>query len=167
MSTWFPTRYNSFGGLIQDLLRWINYTMWILYYTIILASLCHPFFAYDPIFGPINQKPLKNAHSGINRERQQPNIVFILTDDQDLHMNSLDYMPFVRRHLIDQGTLFKRHFCTTALCCPSRVTLWTGKAAHNTNVTNVTPPYGMWWDKNQGYILSIADQIRRGLSEVR
>ncbi|KAI0110567.1 Arylsulphatase [Hypoxylon sp. NC0597] len=57
-------------------------------------------------------------------------------------MNSLDYMPFVHKHLIDHGTLFKRHFCTTALCCPSRVTLWTGKAAHNTNVTNVVPPYG-------------------------
>ncbi|KAI0599225.1 alkaline-phosphatase-like protein [Biscogniauxia sp. FL1348] len=72
----------------------------------------------------------------------RPNIVFLLTDDQDLHMQSLDYMPFVRKHLIDQGTFFRRHFCTTALCCPSRVTLWTGKAAHNTNVTNVSPPYG-------------------------
>ncbi|KAI1770055.1 Arylsulphatase [Hypoxylon cercidicola] len=57
-------------------------------------------------------------------------------------MNSLDYMPFVQKHLLDHGTLFRRHFCTTALCCPSRVTLWTGKAAHNTNVTNVVPPYG-------------------------
>ncbi|KAI1372803.1 Arylsulphatase [Hypoxylon crocopeplum] len=57
-------------------------------------------------------------------------------------MDSLDYMPFVHKHLIDHGTLFRRHFCTTALCCPSRVTLWTGKAAHNTNVTNVLPPYG-------------------------
>ncbi|KAI5924219.1 alkaline-phosphatase-like protein [Camillea tinctor] len=72
----------------------------------------------------------------------RPNIVFILTDDQDLHMQSLDYMPFVRKHLINHGTFFRKHFCTTALCCPSRVTLWTGKAAHNTNVTNVNPPYG-------------------------
>ncbi|KAI4862398.1 Arylsulphatase [Hypoxylon rubiginosum] len=79
---------------------------------------------------------------GGRRLRPQPNIVFILTDDQDLHMNSLDYMPFVQKHLLDHGTLFRRHFCTTALCCPSRVTLWTGKAAHNTNVTNVVPPYG-------------------------
>ncbi|KAI1505732.1 alkaline-phosphatase-like protein [Biscogniauxia marginata] len=72
----------------------------------------------------------------------RPNIIFILTDDQDLHMQSLEYMPFVQKHLIDQGTFFRKHFCTTALCCPSRVTLWTGKAAHNTNVTNVSPPYG-------------------------
>lgn len=29
-----------------------------------------------------------------------------------------------------------------AICCPSRVTLWTGQLAHNTNVTNVNPPWG-------------------------
>lgn len=52
--------------------------------------------------------------------RKQPNIIFILTDDQDLHMNSLDYMPFLKEHLIDKGTLFKKHFCTTAICCPAR-----------------------------------------------
>ncbi|KAK8096984.1 Arylsulphatase [Apiospora kogelbergensis] len=57
-------------------------------------------------------------------------------------MDSVDYMPYVKEHLIDHGTFYKRHFCTTALCCPSRATLMTGKAAHNTNVTNVVPPYG-------------------------
>ncbi|KAF1981183.1 arylsulfatase [Aulographum hederae CBS 113979] len=57
-------------------------------------------------------------------------------------MNSLNYLPFVKKHLIDRGTLFTKHFCTIALCCPSRVSLWTGKAAHNTNVTDVNPPYG-------------------------
>ncbi|KAK7959100.1 arylsulfatase-like protein [Apiospora aurea] len=72
----------------------------------------------------------------------RPNIVLVLTDDQDLHMDSIDYMPYVKEHLIDHGTFYKKHFCTTALCCPSRATLMTGKAAHNTNVTNVVPPYG-------------------------
>jgi len=73
----------------------------------------------------------------------RPNIVFILTDDQDLHMQSLDYMPLLKKHIIDRGTFYKRHYCSTAICCPSRVTLWTGKNAHNTNVTDVNPPYGM------------------------
>jgi len=73
---------------------------------------------------------------------KRPNIVFILTDDQDLHMQSLDYLPLIKKHLIDKGTFFKRHYCTTAICCPSRVSLWTGKLAHNTNVTDVSPPYG-------------------------
>lgn len=73
---------------------------------------------------------------------RKPNIVLILTDDQDLHMNSMDYLPHINKHLVDQGTFFKRHFCTTAICCPSRATLLTGKAAHNTNVTDVSPPHG-------------------------
>lgn len=66
---------------------------------------------------------------------QKPNIVVILTDDQDLHMQSLDYMPLLKKYVADYGTTFTRHYCSTALCCPSRVTLWTGRYNHNTNVT--------------------------------
>lgn len=87
---------------------------------------------------PLGQLPQDAAPA----DSRRPNIVFILTDDQDLHMNSLDYLPHINKHIIEQGTLFKKHFCTTAICCPSRVTLLTGKAAHNTNVTDVSPPYG-------------------------
>ena len=72
----------------------------------------------------------------------RPNIVVILTDDQDLHMDSVDYMPLLKKHVIDHGTFYKHHYCSTAICCPSRVTLWTGRNAHNTNVTDVFPPYG-------------------------
>jgi len=75
---------------------------------------------------------------------RKPNIVFILTDDQDLHIDSLDYMPLLQKYIIKEGTSYKRHYCSTAICCPSRVTLWTGKYAHNTNVTDVFPPYGEW-----------------------
>jgi arylsulfatase A-like enzyme len=73
---------------------------------------------------------------------KRKNVVFILTDDQDAKLNSIDYMPSVQKHLIGKGTQFKSHYCTVAWCCPSRVSLWTGKTAHNTNVTNVAPPYG-------------------------
>ena len=72
----------------------------------------------------------------------KPNIVFFLTDDQDVHLDSLSYQPLVKKYLIDEGLSYQHHFCTVALCCPSRVNLWTGKAAHNTNVTDVNPPYG-------------------------
>lgn len=72
----------------------------------------------------------------------QPNVVFILTDDQDVHLDSLSYQPLVKKYLIDNGLTFQHHYCTVAICCPSRVNLWTGLAAHNTNVTDVTPPYG-------------------------
>ncbi|KAL3457657.1 Arylsulphatase [Aspergillus heterothallicus] len=65
-----------------------------------------------------------------------------MTDDQDLHLDSLNYMPKLKRMIADEGTVFEKHFCTIAVCCPSRVSLMTGKLAHNTNVTDVNPPYG-------------------------
>ncbi|KAK4152205.1 hypothetical protein C8A00DRAFT_44705 [Chaetomidium leptoderma] len=95
--------------------------------------------------GSDDQKPLGIDLGGpraSGAHGKKPNIVFILTDDQDLHMQSLDYLPLIKKHLINKGTLYKRHYCTTAICCPSRVSLWTGKLAHNTNVTDVNPPYG-------------------------
>ncbi|KAG8157519.1 hypothetical protein KVR01_012561 [Diaporthe batatas] len=71
-----------------------------------------------------------------------PNVIFILTDDQDARLASLDYMPYVQKRLVQKGTSFNHHYSTVALCCPSRVSLWTGKAAHNHNVTDVVEPYG-------------------------
>ncbi|KAI0125633.1 alkaline-phosphatase-like protein [Xylariales sp. AK1849] len=89
------------------------------------------------------QVPLTgDTQDEVPTSERRPNIVFVLTDDQDLQMQSLEYLPLIKKHLLDQGTFYKRHFCTTALCCPSRVSLWTGRAAHNTNVTDVNPPYG-------------------------
>lgn len=82
------------------------------------------------------QQPLQPSNG------RQPNIVFIMSDDQDLHMDSLASMPLLRSHMIDKGLTFARHYCTVALCCPSRASLLTGKAAHNTNVTDINPPYG-------------------------
>ncbi|KAJ0367190.1 hypothetical protein COL154_003261 [Colletotrichum chrysophilum] len=76
-----------------------------------------------------------------NVQQRQPNIVFILTDDQDEQLGSLDYMPFVQKHFVNEGTYYRKHFCTISICCPSRVSLLTGQAAHNTNVTYVTPPH--------------------------
>ncbi|MCJ1380109.1 hypothetical protein MMC17_003212 [Xylographa soralifera] len=82
------------------------------------------------------------AQAPLTKGTTKPNIVFFLTDDQDLHLESLSYQPLVKKYLIDEGLSYQHHFCTVALCCPSRVNLWTGKAAHNTNVTDVNPPYG-------------------------
>lgn len=76
------------------------------------------------------------------RSGDKKNIVFILTDDQDSVLDSVSYMPKLKEHIIDKGTSFVNHFTTTAICCPARVSLWTGKNPHNTNVTDVNPPYG-------------------------
>jgi arylsulfatase A-like enzyme len=98
--------------------------------------------SYLPLLGYVLGEPSVQVPLGLPETPNRPNIVFILTDDQDYLLNSLDYTPLTRKYLIEEGTLFSKHFCTVALCCPSRVSLWTGKAAHNTNVTDVAVPYG-------------------------
>ena len=62
----------------------------------------------------------------------KPNILFIFTDDQDARMDSISYMPNVKKYLIDQGTVYRNHYATIAVCCPSRVGLLRGQYAHNT-----------------------------------
>ncbi|KAI0452919.1 arylsulfatase [Xylaria acuta] len=79
---------------------------------------------------------------GLGLQAKRPNIVFILTDDQDLHLRSLDYQPIVNRELIDKGTTFSQHYVTVAKCCPSRASLLRGQAGHNTNITEVSAPGG-------------------------
>ncbi|KAF7187110.1 Arylsulfatase [Pseudocercospora fuligena] len=85
---------------------------------------------------------LSAAWTAIAAAAKQPNFVFILTDDQDLHMDSLDYMPLLHKHIIQEGTSFDQHYCTVSICCPSRVNIWTGLTAHRNNVTDLFPPYG-------------------------
>ena len=89
----------------------------------------------------------------------KPNFVFIITDDQDLHLGSMDYMPLTKKHLGKQGSFYSKHYCTISICCPSRVSLLTGKAAHNTNVTDVSPPYGK--RSYSGWMSKISNNQRR------
>ncbi|CAG7959601.1 unnamed protein product [Penicillium nalgiovense] len=88
------------------------------------------------------QSALQSVLKHSEAQPRKPNILFIITDDQDLQLDSISYTPLITKHIRDQGTFFRNHFVTTALCCPSRVSLWTGRQAHNTNVTDVHPPYG-------------------------
>src|SRR5215211_5974532 len=68
----------------------------------------------------------------------KPNIVLILTDDQDAR--SLDYMPRVKAQLIDRGTTFDNGFVTDPLCCPSRATILRGQYVHNHTIRGNTAP---------------------------
>ncbi|KAH7141773.1 arylsulfatase [Dactylonectria macrodidyma] len=74
--------------------------------------------------------------------KTKPNIVFIFTDDQDLRHGSVDYQKAVQKHLVAKGTVFTNYYATVAVCCPSRVSLMRGQAAHNTNNTNIKAPGG-------------------------
>lgn len=89
-------------------------------------------------------RPKHHSSHALGPSHNKPNIVVILTDDQDLHMDSLSYMPLLNQHITQHGTLFQRHYCTVSICCPSRVTLWTGQHAHNHGVTDVVGHWGGW-----------------------
>ncbi|KAE8393141.1 alkaline-phosphatase-like protein [Aspergillus alliaceus] len=71
-----------------------------------------------------------------------PNILFILTDDQGKLIGGIDHMPKLQETLIQKGATYPKHYCSVALCCPSRANLWTGRMPHNTNITDVGLPYG-------------------------
>lgn len=57
----------------------------------------------------------------------KPNIVFIMTDDQDKRLGSVDYMTALNREIIEKGTEFSNHYTTQALCCPARSGFFRGQ----------------------------------------
>lgn len=70
----------------------------------------------------------------------RPNIVLIVTDDQDA--GSIAYMPQVTALLADRGTTFADFFVTDPLCCPSRASILRGQYAHNHQVLKNEAPLG-------------------------
>ncbi len=78
--------------------------------------------------------------SAIAASATRPNIIFILTDDQDTQ--SIAVMPRLKTLLIDRGTSFSNFFVTYSLCCPSRSTILRGQYPHNHQVLSNTPPSG-------------------------
>ena len=67
---------------------------------------------------------------------KQPNIILILTDDQDEVLDSVDYMPNLKHYFAEEGVRFINAFATTPVCCPSRSSILTGQYIHNINVFN-------------------------------
>ncbi len=70
----------------------------------------------------------------------RPNIVFILTDDEDTALHAV--MPKTKALLHDAGTTFDNYFVTYSLCCPSRATTLRGQYPHSSGVRGNTPPLG-------------------------
>ncbi|KAH8883343.1 arylsulfatase [Thozetella sp. PMI_491] len=110
---------------------------------------------------------------------QKPNIVFIFTDDQDLHLGSIHHQERLLSLMRDKGTFFSNHYATVSQCCPSRASLLRGQAAHNTNITNVDAPggnYDKWtlagedkdylphWLKKAGYHTEYMGKLMNGYS---
>lgn len=80
------------------------------------------------------------ASLAMAQHAKRPNIVVIMSDDQDYQLGSLEAQPVVRQELMAKGMTLENHFVTVAQCCPSRTSFLRGQAAHNTNLTHVAPP---------------------------
>ena len=72
-----------------------------------------------------------------NRRQKRPNVVVVMTDDQD---NTLRGMDSVSSLLSARGTTFANSYTSYPLCCPSRATFLTGQYAHNHGVLSSDSP---------------------------
>jgi hypothetical protein len=66
-----------------------------------------------------------------NAKPRRPNFVFFLTDDQPYHGMSCTGNAVLKTPYMDQlareGVLFEQAFVTTAICCCSRASIYTGQ----------------------------------------
>lgn len=65
-----------------------------------------------------------------------PNVVLFLTDDQDVLLDSMSFMPQTQQLLVANGMSFTNNFASVPVCCPSRASFWTGLHQQNTQVFN-------------------------------
>lgn len=101
--------------------------------TSLLLVLAAAAFATGDVFSQRRQRKGPVFAPSTSRERK-PNIVLILTDDQDVELGSLNFMPKTLRAIRDQGAQFRHAYVTTPMCCPSRSSLLTGMYVHNHHV---------------------------------
>lgn len=64
----------------------------------------------------------------------KPNIIFILTDDQDVDSFNRFTMPNTTRYIRDKGARFTNNVIPSPTCCPSRANFLSGQYNHNNNV---------------------------------
>jgi N-acetylglucosamine-6-sulfatase len=91
---------------------------------------------------------------------EEPSFVVIQTDDETLDQLyevfnaggvEVPTMPNTLSLIAGRGITFNRYYVSYPLCCPSRVSLMTGRYAHNSNVRgNVQPNGGYTGFKSRG-----------------
>ncbi|XP_058833456.1 N-acetylglucosamine-6-sulfatase-like [Topomyia yanbarensis] len=85
---------------------------------------------------------------GVKSGNQFPNIVLVLTDDQDVMLKGLNPMIKTQQLIANQGATFTNAFTSSPICCPSRSSILSGQYAHNTKTFNNSESggcYGAHW----------------------
>ena len=70
------------------------------------------------------------------KQKRKPNILLLLSDDQDSILGGTDYMPKLKYWIANQGATLKNAFVHTPACCPSRSSIFSGRYLHNGGALN-------------------------------
>jgi arylsulfatase A-like enzyme len=83
---------------------------------------------------------VSGASATMDASPARPNIVLILTDDEDLQAHTV--MAKTHRLIGEAGAVFDNYFVTYPFCCPSRATTLRGQYGHNHLITGNIQPSG-------------------------
>jgi N-acetylglucosamine-6-sulfatase len=117
-----------------------------------LAASFLALLALSVAIGQQSASAAPTSRSALLPAGQKPNFVVIQTDDQTIDQLYATYtppggapipaMPNTLAAIAGKGITFNRYYVPYPLCCPSRVSLLTGRYAHSHNVRGNVPPNG-------------------------
>jgi arylsulfatase A-like enzyme len=84
--------------------------------------------------------PAAHATAPAPRVSSKPNLVVIMADD--MRYDDLAWAPRIRQLIADDGVTMENSFSPYPLCCPARVSFFTGQLTHNHHVWTHQRPYG-------------------------
>ncbi len=102
---------------------------------VVLVALAAPVLLL-PGGGPEAQAGITPVAATAARDKGRPDIVFVLMDDFSLEL--LATMPTAQT-MVAEGASYDNAFVVDSLCCPSRASIFTGRAPHQTHVLTNTP----------------------------